>query len=346
MSNALNDFLPDDVATLRQRLWPLLQTAIAATVSWQICLVLLPNHAPTFTVLAIVTGMNVHPGHRGKWMLQVALGAVLGVLLSNAVGMIPAPRTLLVLLVLVLTLAIGVLFYSHNWFLINAAAGGVIPIATGAVDHGFAFGVGWQALVALGVSLVFTQLLFPVDAADAVRSPLRGLLRGAGQLLGAAAAGLDGAATESRGPRTADADEALDGQVRTLHQKLSEGRGVTRLAPRRFGQRHVVDRYAAAVPALERLAGDVGGLVHLADRTDGAPSAVVRGCADLGAALDHLASDVDDPARQAALGRCAEEIATRLVPPDDGSPRTQALRVLLSDVARDARDAARALRAA
>ena len=347
MVSALDDFLPNDVATLRRRFGPILQTTAAAVAAWQISRWLLPSSAPTYAILAVVTGMNVHPGSRGKWMLQVTLGAIMGVLVANVAGRIPAPETVQILVAVFLTLCLGVLFYSHNWFLINAAAGGVIPVAHGAVGGGFTFTVGWQALIACGVALTITQVLFPADAAGSVRGELQGVLDGSAGELRRVAGRLRGRAVGATGGGPADAsgDEDLDSRLTTVGQTLAEGRQITRLAPRRFSQRPAIRRYGRSHAELARLVDDLGGLGHLSERADaqGGRDRMADRCEALAEALTRLSGRVDDQ-------ECLDETALRAAAISDecrsdagGSPRRTAVALVLGDVAADVAGAARAL---
>ena len=348
MTGLLDDFIPNDVAGLRQRMWPIIQTTAAATAAWQLSRWLLPGSAPTYAILAVVTGMNVHPGNRGKWMLQVTLGAVLGVLVANVVGYLPAPLSVRILVAVLLALTVGVLFFSQNWFLINAAAGAVTPLAQGSVGHGFSFTVGWQALIACGVALVVTQLLFPADAAGTARIDLRAVLSAAAATLRSADEQLSGGAEL----RTDSAlDRRLDARVSSLHQSLQSGRQITRLAPRRLGQRAAVARYSGAERALARLAADVGGLGRLAGEVggDGGSGAVGDDCRRLADALGGLVRDVDDPARQDAAASCAAQLVERAGHGGGGGRsaadgRRRAAALLLRDAAADTGEVVRALR--
>ena len=253
-----------------------------------------------YAILAVVTGMNVHPGNRGKWMLEVTLGAILGVLIANAVGRLPVPVTVRILLAVFLTLAAGVWFYSHNWFLINAAAGGVTPSPTAR-----------STTVHLHRRLAGAHRLRGRSGHHATALPRRRrrhcprpaewrlVRRGSGAAEDRRDAGRPDPADTEIGPAARQPgrrDPRRTGQHPAAGAPAS--RDITRLAPRRFSQRPSVARYTAAHPALARLADDVGGLAHLAKRAvddDSFLSALTPPAAQLGAALDRLAEDVDDP---------------------------------------------------
>jgi hypothetical protein len=241
-------------------------------------------------------------------------------LIANAVGRLPVPVTVRILLAVFLTLATGVLFYSHNWFLINAAAGGVTPGSPPrrlAGAHRLRGRPGHHATA------------LPRRRRRHCPRPAEQRLvrRGSGAAEDRRDAGRPDPADTEIGPRLdSRVDETLDGQVSTLQQGLQQAGLITRLAPRRFSQRPSVDRYTEAHPALARLADDVGGLTHLAERAadgDALWCALAPPAAQLGAALDRLAEDVDDPARRDALARCAQQISQLPIPSGTASARSR-----------------------
>ena len=285
----LDDFLPTNLGVLRDRWFAIVQTAAAAAAAWEIATLVLNTNAPTYTTLAIVTGLNVHPGQRGKWLVQVVLGAILGVLLANGIAYVPGPDAAQIALGLAAALAIAVLFYSQNWFLINVGAGLVIPLASGSAGHGFAFGVGWQALIAAGVGLAFTQLLFPANAVKLVGENVRQILAGLG-------ATLDDVARNLAGDKQ-DEDEALersrtlDDQLMQLDQHVQQARAITHWAPLRRRQRGAVEAYAATAPVLKLAVDEAAALSHLVRRRELTDSLELQTrCGALARALQALSS--------------------------------------------------------
>ena len=68
---------------LRGRLWPILQTALAATTAWYAAVLLLPDGRPSFASIAAVICLGASYGQRGSKALQLIAGVVLGICVAS-----------------------------------------------------------------------------------------------------------------------------------------------------------------------------------------------------------------------------------------------------------------------
>ncbi|MGE5763050.1 MAG: FUSC family protein [Mycobacterium leprae] len=64
--------------------WPLLQSAIAGTVAWQIAAHVVGHHQPFFAPIAAVVALNQSIGERGVNAVRLLVGVVVGIVAGEA----------------------------------------------------------------------------------------------------------------------------------------------------------------------------------------------------------------------------------------------------------------------
>ena len=87
---------------LRGRVWPILQTAIAAVAAWYLAKLILPEDRPVFATIAAVICLGATYGKRHRRALELIGGVVLGIGIADLllVGIGTSPARLGVLMVL------------------------------------------------------------------------------------------------------------------------------------------------------------------------------------------------------------------------------------------------------
>src|SRR3954465_664151 len=63
---------------MRPRLWPIVQTAMAAMAAWGLATLALPDGRPSFASIAAVVCLGASYGQRGQRALQLGAGVVVG----------------------------------------------------------------------------------------------------------------------------------------------------------------------------------------------------------------------------------------------------------------------------
>jgi uncharacterized membrane protein YgaE (UPF0421/DUF939 family) len=159
---------------LQGRLWPILQTAIAATVAWYLAVLLLPDPRPSFASIAAVIAVGAAHGRRAGRAAQLIGGVVLGVavadLIVQAIGSGPWQAGIMVVLAMGTAVALG-----GRDLLVAEAAVSAILIALLEPAPGFSFDRVLEGVVGGGVALA-VALDFRVMARDAhMRVPEIGL---------------------------------------------------------------------------------------------------------------------------------------------------------------------------
>jgi hypothetical protein len=314
--------------------WLVLQGTVAATLSWVIAKNFVGNHEPFFAPIAAVVALNASLGERGRNAVRLLLGVVVGILAGEltitALGGGYGSLALAVFAATVVARALG----GARIVIAQAAAGAILTVAVANGEAGTDRLV--DALIGVGVALLFTQVLFSPQ-------PLALLRRAEAAALAdmAEALRLTARALESDDD---DAAEQATSHLRTLRDGLSE-LGRTRAASGRVARRSAVWRSQLALVVretedagrLDLLGGSCLTLTRGAMATDPACrrrlAPHVRKLAD--ALADLAGAPGDHDTRQEAADR-ALEVARRLATDDPPSePEGVAAMVALRTVAGD-----------
>lgn len=290
--------------------WLVLQGTLAATAAWVIARHVVGNHQPFFAPIAAFVGLNASLGERGRNALRLLLGVVLGIVAGEltiaAVGGGYGSLALAVFAATAVARALG----GARIVIAQAAAAAILTVA---VANGEA---GTQrledALIGVGVALLFTQVLFSPE-------PLALLRRAEAAALADMADGLRLTAQALERDDDEIAERAMS-QLRRLRDRLSE-LGRTRDASGRVARRSVVwrtqvdpvVRESEDAGRLDLLGGGCLTLTRMAIATDQACRRMLAPrVEELADALADLARTPGDrSARQEAADR-ALDVARRL----------------------------------
>jgi hypothetical protein len=211
--------------------WLVLQGTAAATAAWVIAERVVGDHEPFFAPIAAFVGLNAAVGERGLNAVRLLSGALVGIVAGElTIATLGGGSGSLALAVLAAT-AVARAFRGARIVIAQAAAGAILTVA---VANGQA---GTQrltdALIGVGVALVFTQVLFSPQ-------PLV-LLRGAESA--ALADMAEGLRLTARALESDDDDvaEQAMARLRALRDRLGE-LGRTRAASGRVARRSAVWR--------------------------------------------------------------------------------------------------------
>src|SRR4051794_2257412 len=211
--------------------WMVLQGVVAATAAWVIAERVVGDHDPFFAPIAAFVGLNAALGEGGLNAVRLLFGAIVGIgageLTITALG---GGFGSLALAVFGAT-AVARAFGGARIVIAQAAAGAILTVA---VANGEA---GTQrlldALIGVGVALLFTQVLFSPEPLRLLRRAEAAALADMHDALGLTAQALEGGDD--------DAGEQAMSRLRTLRDRLSE-LGRTRTASGRVARRSAVWR--------------------------------------------------------------------------------------------------------
>ncbi len=149
--------------------WLVLQSTLAATVAWVIANRVVGNPEPFFAPIAAVVALNASLGERGlnavRLLLGVVIGIVAGELTVAALGGGYASLALAVFAATGVARALG----GVRIVIAQAAAGAILTVAVANGEAGTERLV--DALIGVGVALLFTQVLFSPSPSRCCAAP-------------------------------------------------------------------------------------------------------------------------------------------------------------------------------
>jgi hypothetical protein len=314
--------------------WLVLQGTLAATLAWVIATRVVGNHDPFFAPIAAFVALNASRGERGQNAVRLLFGVVVGIvageLTITALGGGYGSLALAVFAAAAVARALG----GAGIVIAQAAAGPILTVAVANGDAGTDRLV--DALIGVGVALLFTQVLFSPEPLALLRRAEATALKDMAEALRLTARALE--------CDDDDVGEQAMNQLRTLRDGLGE-LGRTRAASGRVARRSGVWR--AQIAPVVRETEDAGRLDLLGSsclaltRTALAADPAYRRrlaprVGELAAALGALSERPGDRSTRQAAADQALEVARRLAtgePPSD--PQAVAAVVALRTVAGD-----------
>jgi uncharacterized membrane protein YccC len=302
------------LARLRVGSWPVVQTAVAATLAWSAAALVLGHEQPFVAAIAAVISVGAVAGQTLKraaeWILGVAVGLTVADLIMLAIGTGPVQTGVIVGLAMFAALLIrsGVMFVTEAGVSAVLVAG-LDPTTSGVSPDRFL-----EALVGGGAALAVSAV-FPSNPSTRARQAARPVLEDLATALRNAAAGLIGGNLELAEAALSEA-RRIDAPVARLREELDGGYQIARLSPPR--RRHLghLGYYVAAADQLDLAARDTRVLARAAVtlvREKGAASGeLAEAILGLALAVEALAGNLERPghtlddARQFALGAAGE----------------------------------------
>ncbi|MFE9696091.1 aromatic acid exporter family protein [Streptomyces sp. NPDC006270] len=178
---------------LKENLWPVLQQAAAATLSWWIARTVFDHHLPLFAPIATLVALNTPVGGRGTNAVRVVSGVIAGVIVGQLAYHFLGHGAASVGVAVLVALFVALLVDGQRITMAQAAVGAVISVAAGqraGIDR------VQDALFGAGVALVFSQLLFPPHPLALLRRAETATLHGLSRALELTARTLDESADE------------------------------------------------------------------------------------------------------------------------------------------------------
>jgi uncharacterized membrane protein YccC len=233
-------------ARLHGRLWPILQTALAAVGAWYLAALLGVESRPAFASIAAVISLGAAFGERRQRAVQLISGVMLGIVLADllvrAIGNGLPQIGALVVLAMIAAVVLG-----GGELVVTEAAVSSILVATLSSTPEVRM---LDVLIGGGVALAVHTLVFPPD-------PRVGVARAAGVAFGGLGAVLHDAAralAESDVPAAQSAVRAagsVEMNIAELRRELLLGTDTARWAPMRRLTRAELERYARTVEHLD-----------------------------------------------------------------------------------------------
>ena len=283
-------------------MWPILQTAIAATVAWYLAVLLLPDGRPSFASIAAVICLGASYGQRGSKSLQLVAGVVLGICVASAIVALIGAGSLQIGLMVVLAMSAAVLLRGGELLTAEAAVSAILLVSLDPTASDFSFTLNriFEGLIGGGVALAVSALVFPPDPALHVGRAAQAVFAGLGGALERLATALDRGDAELAREALAEA-RALDTLVGEFNTTLETGRETALLSPRRRTANAALERYAQSFTQVDFAIRDTRVLarhsVRMLRAHEDVPEALPQAVRELGVAVWTLASAYDQPER-------------------------------------------------
>ncbi|MCW2663537.1 MAG: aromatic acid exporter family protein [Mycobacterium sp.] len=227
---------------LRAVWFNLVQTSVAAGLSWYIAHDLLGHPQPFFAPIAAAVSLSITNVLRAQRAIQMMIGVTLGIGVGIAVQWLLGPGAVAIGVAALIALCAAV-FIGHGYigqgtmFANQTAVSAILVLAL------YRSNVGlervYDALIGGVVAIVVAVLLFPADPLKVLRSARIGVF---GVLRGVLTRAADLAAGRREAPPEwpLSAVDRVHAQLGGLIEARTTARQVVRIAPRRWGQRDSV----------------------------------------------------------------------------------------------------------
>ena len=300
----------------RAGVWPVVQTALAATLAWSAAALVLGHERPFVASIAAVISVGAVAGQTLKraaeWILGVAVGLAVADLIMLAIGTGPIQTGVMVGLAMSVALLIrgGIMFWTEAGVSALLVAG-LDPTTYGVSPDRFL-----EALLGGGVALAVSAT-FPSNPSLRARQATRPVLEDLATALREVAVALisgdlalaQGALSEAR---------RVDLPVARLREELDGGYQIARYAPPRMRHLDRLGYYAVAADQLDLAVRNTRVLaraaVTLLRDKGAAPGGLVEAILGLALAVEALAGYLEQPdhpldVREFALGAAVEATA-------------------------------------
>src|SRR3954452_20666085 len=138
--------------------WALLQGTAAATSAWLLAKYAFDHTKPFFAPVAALIALNKPVGERGLNAVQLLQGVILGIVVGELTLVTLAGGSGSMALAIFLSTALARAVGGTRIVIAQAAVGAILTVALGDAEAGIARVS--DALIGVGVALVFSQLLF------------------------------------------------------------------------------------------------------------------------------------------------------------------------------------------
>jgi uncharacterized membrane protein YgaE (UPF0421/DUF939 family) len=282
---------------LRAGMWPVVQTAVAATLAWSAAAVILGHEQPFVASIAAVISIGAVAGQTLKraieWIFGVAVGLAVADLIMLAIGSGPVQTGVIVGLAMSVALLIrgGVMFWTE------AGVSALLVSGLDPATHGVSPDRFLEALVGGGVALAVSTI-FPSNPSLRARVAVRPVLQDLATALRDSAAALIGGDLKLAEAALAEA-RRIDAPVARLREELDGGYQIARFSPPRRRHLGYLAHYAVATDQLDLAVRNTRVLARaaltLVRERGAAPGQLPEAILGLALAVEALAGYLEDP---------------------------------------------------
>jgi uncharacterized membrane protein YgaE (UPF0421/DUF939 family) len=291
--------------------WPIVQTAVAASLAWFLASVVLGHERPYFAAIAAVISTGVVVGKEGRRAVELVFGVACGLAVADLVVALIGTGTVQIGVVVALAMALAWLLGGGPALVSEAGVTALITVMLDPTTSGWSPERIVDALVGSGVALG-VRAVFPSDPEHRVE-------RAAHTIIDDLTGALRETATALRAGNLELAEHALqkaretDRRMGAFREALEAGYDTARLSPPRRYALGQLALYATAADQLDLAVRNVRVLARAAATTvrEGGtvPERLSETILDLAYAVETLAAYIEEPEHPVDTRRFALEAA-------------------------------------
>jgi uncharacterized membrane protein YccC len=302
------------IERLRTNGWPLIQTAVAASLAYFLAVILFGHERPFFAPVAAVICLGVTLGQRWRRAVELVFGVAVGLMVADLLVLLIGTGAARIGAVVLLAMAAAVFFGARPLLVNQAAISAVLVVVLQPPNDAFDPARFLDSLAG-GVVALAVNYLFPINperlverAARPVFDELATVLEGISAALGEG----DQEAAERALIRTRTID---DERVTSFYEALAAGHETARLSPTRRRALGHLELYANAGTRIDLAVINTRvlarGAVNALRRGDPIPPPLPEAVLDLARAVRALATYLEEPGGPEEARRFALEAARK-----------------------------------
>ncbi len=310
-SLALRRRFEESFGRLGAGVWPILQTAVGASLAWFLASAVLGHGQPFFAAIAAVISSGVVVGQEGRRAIELVFGVACGLAVADLLVLAIGTGTVQIGIVVALAMAAAVMLGGGTLLVTEAGVSALLAITLEPSTTGLSPDRFIDALIGSGIALA-VRAVFPSDprhmverAAHPIFDDLVGVLEETAVALRECDLGL--------AERALQKAREMDGHMGAFREALDAGYDTVRLSPPRRRVLGQLGLYATAADQLDLAVRNVRVLARAVATSvregEPAPEALSETIRDLARAVETLTAYIEEPEHPVETRRFALEAA-------------------------------------
>jgi uncharacterized membrane protein YccC len=302
------------IERLRINGWPVVQTAVAASVAYFLAVVLFGHEQPFFAPVAAIICLGVTLGQRWRRAVELVFGVAIGLVLADLLVLVIGTGAARIGAVVLLAMAAAVFLGARPLLVNQAAISAVLVVVLQPPDAVFDPARFLDALAGGAVALA-VNYLFPVNPERLVERAARPVFDELAEVLEEIAAALSGGDRDAAERALTRARKIDDERVTNFYEALAAGHETARLSPTRRRALQHLELYASAGTRIDLAVINTRvlarGAVNALRRGDTVPPLLPEAVVDLARAVRALATYLEESGGPEDARRFALESARK-----------------------------------
>ena len=302
------------IERLRINGWPLVQTAVAASVAYFLAVVLFGHERPFFAPVAAVICLGVTLGQRWRRAVELVFGVAVGLTVADLLVLVIGTGAARIGAVVLLAMAAAVFFGARPLLVNQAAISAVLVVLLQPPNDAFDPARFLDSLAG-GVVALAVNYLFPINPERLVERAARPVFDELAGVLEEIAAALRSGDREAAERALVRARTIDDEQVSSFYEALAAGHETARISPTRRRALEHLELYANAGTRIDLAVINTRvlarGAANALRRGDPVPPPLPEAVLDLARAVRALADYLEESGEPDEARRFALEAARK-----------------------------------